>query len=95
MNVKNCMEELVWSHLNRVLESYPENLCRCQRCQNDLAALALNFLPPRYVATDRGEIFTKIRGLEAQFTVDVISAISMAAVIVSKNPRHEASPPKE
>lgn len=95
MNVKNCMEELVWSHLDRVLDSYPEDVCRCPRCRNDLAALALNFLPPRYVATDRGEIFTKIRGLEAQFTVDVISAISMAAVIVNKNPRHTELPSQE
>ena len=43
----------------------------------------------------RGEIFTKIRGLEAQFTVDVISAISMAAVIVNKNPRHTEIPLQE
>lgn len=88
MKVKNYMESLVWTQLEQVLDVYREPVCRCDRCKNDIAALALNFLPPRYVATDRGETFTKIKSLETQFAVDVIRAISMAVVIVTRQPRH-------
>ena len=55
----------------------------------DIAALALNNLPPRYVSTHKGDIFVRIQEMEGKNDVDVIQAIAKAIEIVGKNPRHE------
>jgi len=54
----------------------------------DIRAIALNSLPPKYVVTRKGELYTKLSSLQQQFDVDIISAITKAAVIVGRNPRH-------
>ncbi len=85
--MKNYMEEIVWSSLDEILKDI--NMCRCDRCKLDIAAKALNDLPPQYIVTPKGEIYSKINNLIAQFEVDVISAITKAAIIVKRNPNHE------
>jgi len=65
------------------------NACACERCQFDISAMALNNLPPKYVVTRKGQLYTKLNAFQQQFNVDVISAVSRAASIVSKNPRHD------
>ena len=49
----------------------------------------MNFLPPRYVVTDRGQIYTKIKALEQQFNIDIITAITHAVKVVSSAPQHD------
>lgn len=88
MELKNYMEILMWQHLDDVLTSHP-GVCRCEKCRFDIAALTMNFLPPRYVVTDRGQMFTKIKALEQQFTIDIITAITNAVKIVSATPHHQ------
>ena len=87
MELQNYMEILMWQRLDDVLDAHP-GVCRCEKCRYDIAALAMNFLPPRYVVTDRGQIYTKIKSLEQQFTIDIITAITHAVKIVSSSPRH-------
>lgn len=87
MELQNYMELLMWQRLDDVLDGHP-GLCRCEKCRYDIAALAMNFLPPRYVVTDKGQIFTKIKALEQQFTIDIITAITHAATIVNRSPHH-------
>ena len=89
MHLKNYMEDLVWERLDEVMSSQPE-MCRCERCRYDVASLALNFLPSRYVVTATGETYTRVKSLETQFIVDIISAISRAMVVVQAKPRHQA-----
>ncbi|HBR02225.1 MAG TPA: competence protein ComFB [Ruminiclostridium sp.] len=86
--MKNYMEEIVWNSLDEVLKDV--NMCHCERCRLDVVAKALNSLPAQYVVTERGQIYSKINNLKAQFEVDVISAITKAAIIVKNNPRHSA-----
>lgn len=88
MQVKNFMEDLVWEKVDEVIDCQ-KNLCRCEHCRYDVVALALNFLPPRYVVSHQGEMFTKVKELEQQFNIDILSAITNAAIIVSGKPRHE------
>ncbi len=88
MELQNYMEILMWQRLDDVLDSHP-GICHCERCRYDIAALAMNFLPPRYVVTDKGQIYTKIKALEQQFTIDIITAITHAVKIVNSTPRHE------
>lgn len=85
--IKNYMEVIVFNLMSEVLPDI--NVCRCEKCRLDIAAIALDDLPPKYIVTEKGELYTKIDALQQQFEVDVISAITKAAVLVKRNPRHD------
>ena len=85
--LKNYMEEVVFNLIYEVLDDI--NMCKCEKCVYDIAALALNDLPPKYIVTEKGELYSKVNTLKQQFEVDVIAAITKAAVIVKRKPRHE------
>nr|WP_092067627.1 late competence development ComFB family protein [Dendrosporobacter quercicolus]NSL46690.1 late competence development ComFB family protein [Dendrosporobacter quercicolus DSM 1736]SDL60446.1 competence protein ComFB [Dendrosporobacter quercicolus] len=89
MQLKNFMEELVLQQLDGMIAKQ-ESVCGCSRCRLDIAALALNYLSPRYIVTAEGETYTRIQALEQQFAVDVISALVKAITIVQARPRHGA-----
>ncbi|MEG6585548.1 late competence development ComFB family protein [Dendrosporobacter sp. 1207_IL3150] len=89
MQLKNYMEDLVFEQLDRVINSH-QGVCKCEKCKYDIAALALNYLPPRYVVSDRGETYTRIKSLEQQFLVDIMSSITLAITIVNGRPKHNA-----
>lgn len=86
-NLKNYMEEVVEDTLRDVIDDL--GICTCEQCKLDITALALNNLPPKYVVTTRGEVYSKVSTLQQQFEVDAISAIALAADTIKKNPRHE------
>ncbi|MDR3238997.1 MAG: late competence development ComFB family protein [Clostridiales bacterium] len=88
VRIKNYMEDVVADMLDSVLKSI--HACTCEKCQYDITAIALNSLPPKYVVTRRGQLYTKLAVLQQQFDVDIIAAITKAAVIVGRNPRHHA-----
>ncbi len=85
--IKNCMEEIVFTQMKDILTDI--NMCTCEKCLLDIAAIALNDLPPKYVVTEKGELYSKINTLRQQFEVDVVAAITKAAVLVKRKPRHE------
>ncbi|WP_010252563.1 late competence development ComFB family protein [Acetivibrio cellulolyticus] len=85
--IKNYMEEIVFSLMKEVLDDI--NVCSCEKCILDIAAIALNDLPSRYIVSERGELYSKVNSLKQQFEVDVIAAITKAAVLVKRRPRHE------
>jgi competence protein ComFB len=85
--MKNYMEEIVIGSLDDILRDI--KMCKCDRCKLDITAKALNDLPPQYIVTQKGEIYSKINNLKIQFEVDVISAITKAAIIVKRNPSHD------
>lgn len=87
IEIKNYMEECVINLLEPILNNI--NGCKCTNCLSDVMAITLNALPPKYVVTKRGELYTKISNLQQQYDVDIISAITKASVIVSRNPRHD------
>lgn len=84
--IKNYMEEIVFNQMKEVLTDI--NMCTCDKCLLDIAAIALNDLPPKYIVTEKGELYSKINMLGQQFEVDIIAAITKAAVIVKRKPRH-------
>lgn len=85
--IKNYMEEVVFNLMKEVLDDI--NTCKCEKCILDIAAIALNDLPPKYIVTEKGELYSKVNALKRQFEVDVIAALTKAAVLVKRNPRHE------
>ena len=58
--------------------------CRCDRCMKDVAAIALNKLPSKYVVVEEDKIDEVV---ETQ-AVDVIPALVSAIMTVKTNPRH-------
>lgn len=83
--IKNYMETVVDHLLPTVLAS----ICTCERCQEDIKAIALNGLKPLYVVTDKGEVYTKVNEFVIQFRTDAISQLAKAAEIVVNNPSHD------
>lgn len=86
LNITNYMEALVYEALDGIMEGM--GCCMCNHCRMDVAALALNSLTPKYVVTESGKLYAKISLLQQQFDVDVLSAITKAAIIVKQHPRH-------
>ncbi|MFV9567620.1 MULTISPECIES: late competence development ComFB family protein [Thermoanaerobacter] len=86
MHLKNYMEDAVEQMMDEVLKDL--DVCKCLRCRMDIKALALNNLPPKYVVSEEGELYVKTNELVRQFEVDIIKAITMAAIKVNNNKRH-------
>ena len=85
--LKNHMEEVVFNQMKSVLQDI--KMCNCEKCRLDVAAIALNELPPKYVVTEKGLLFSKIDSLQQQFEIGVVAAIIRAALLVRKSPWHD------
>ncbi len=85
--VKNYMEEIVDDLLPKLLEGY-ESICRCEKCQDDMKAMALNELKPAYYVTRKGFLFTKIEESLVQSKADTVLELTLAINEISKNPIH-------
>lgn len=79
----NVMETLVLRHLDAAIKRF--NVCSCDRCRCDVAAYALNHLPPRYaIATSE-----KLAQLEREVPLSAVTDALIKAVIqVRSTPRH-------
>jgi len=85
------MEDMVDLVLPRLLvEDAYKNKCTCEQCINDIKAIALNDLKPRYVATETGSVLSKANTFTVQFDTDVTKALVEAIEKVSRLPRHRA-----
>ena len=81
--LRNLMEQLVSERLDDAFTKF--NCCRCDRCRQDVAALALNQLPPRYLVATADRLEQKAQ--QAQIA-EVNRAIVRAILYVRANPRH-------
>ena len=87
LGMRNYMEDMVRDKMPAILKTMPD-VCSCDQCTMDMMAHALNNCPPKYVVTQKGTIYAKLNVLQSQFDVDVMRAITDAAMIISKSPRH-------
>lgn len=83
---KNITEDLVIAEVDTCIHEL--DMCTCPICRNDLIALALNNLPPRYVNTEKGSLFSKLDTLSFVSQAQVTTAIANAAEIIKKYPKH-------
>lgn len=93
MQIRNIMEDAVERSLKDVLANRARygvgDVCTCERCQLDIIALALNRLPPRYVVSEKGEVYARALGLNTnQYEIDILHAILVAIKLVGLQPRH-------
>ena len=86
IKLKNYMEIVAEQKLEEVLKYM--DICKCDKCKLDMMAIALNDLPPRYVVTDIGALYTKVGELASQFEADVDISLVKAAMFVGENPKH-------
>lgn len=94
MSIQNVMEEIVNDKILEVIKD--KDCCKCERCLDDIRALALNKLPSKYVSTNKGELFSKLAALkEHQGIIDLNIAVTSAIEFVSNNPRHDPPFQKE
>ena len=83
---RNLMEDFVLQNLDTVMEA--QGSCTCDACKSDVVAYTLNHLAPHYVATRQGRLVVKLQSYEMQSRADVVAAISEAAMLIAKTPRH-------
>lgn len=81
--VVNLVEQLVADRLDAVFEKF--NCCRCDKCRRDVAALALNAIPPQYVVAQPEEVPAL---LEEADTREIPGALVKAILQVKGNPKH-------
>ena len=87
MELKNQTEALVLENIDSVLAQYPD-CCKCDRCRRDIAIIALNHLPPKYVSSHKGSVFAKLDALSMEGKIEIVEQIAKAIEIVKRNPRH-------
>ncbi|MBP1550038.1 MAG: late competence development ComFB family protein [Oscillospiraceae bacterium] len=87
MATVNVMENLVMEKLAERLAVM--ECCKCDRCINDMLAVALNELQPKYVNTRKGELFTRIDATKQQNAIDLDVAITKAIETVTAAPHKD------
>ncbi len=88
MKVHNLMEDLVKDLIESTLAEIPD-ACTCDQCKSDIAAIVLNEIKPKYVASVKGTLFSKTDRLSYKLNTEIIMRIVEAQMFVSKSPRHE------
>lgn len=86
MKLINYSEVLVRERIDELLAN--NDVCDCQQCKLDIMALALNKLPPRYIVSEQGEVYSKVHSFTTQTIADVVGAIADAIYKVSRKPNH-------
>lgn len=90
MELKNVMEEVVWHAINLLLPQM--DCCKCEKCRKDIAAYALNRLPPKYVVSEAGELISKFDSTNGQSGLDVTTVVVKGVQLIAAHPNHEKDP---
>jgi|Deesub1362A_J573_1020465.scaffolds.fasta_scaffold00347_32 competence protein ComFB len=90
--LKNYTEVAVAEVFEEVLAQLRKqnpNICDCERCREDVMAVALNRLPPKYIVTDKGEILTKVSFSRVGGKAEIIASLIHGFELVGKHLRHQ------
>lgn len=88
MKLHNIMEDKVADITKRLMKG-DQDYCTCSRCKLDVIALALNEVKPKYVVTDKGELYGRANLMTNQSDADIIKEVTKAIEIVRESPRHD------
>lgn len=89
MELHNLMEIEVKHTLNHLIHTTNSMNCTCDQCKLDVAAIALNSLPSKYIVTEKGLLYSKAANLNQQFETDIITSLTKAIKQVNDSPRHD------
>jgi len=87
--LKNEAEVLVIREIELQLKKEPEDMCRCNECVVDIAAIALNSVKPLYRFSLLGTLYASQAMTEQSYAESVKKAVAQAIVKVRKNPAHD------
>jgi competence protein ComFB len=87
--LKNEAENLVLNELERQLESYEGEICTCNDCVVDMAAIALNSVKPLYRFSILGTLYASQAMSDTEYGESVKAAVQGAIEKVRENPSHE------
>ncbi|GHT51593.1 hypothetical protein FACS1894102_7500 [Spirochaetia bacterium] len=87
-NLKNEAERIVLKELGNQLEEYSGDVCKCNDCVMDMAAMALNSVKPLYRCSLLGTLYTAEAMQDGAFSQSVKKAITQAIKKVALNPGH-------
>lgn len=82
----NVMQVLVEEKAPKYVKLF--GLCDCSRCLEDVKALALNHLPPKYVVMDQGDMIPKLTFYEGKYNSDITAQLLQACKAVMQRPHH-------
>ena len=86
--LRNVMEEAVVAEVAASLKHMPD-VCKCEKCFNDICAIALNATPPNYATSEQGELLGKANTLlNIQTRNRVSKEVFKAIEKVKKQPMH-------
>jgi competence protein ComFB len=88
-NLKNEAEKLVFEELGKQLESYQgDDLCLCNDCVADMAAISLNAVKPYYHHSLIGGLYAAEAVNNEEYAESIRIAVMQAIKKVRKNPSH-------
>ncbi|MDR0877151.1 MAG: late competence development ComFB family protein [Treponema sp.] len=87
--LKNEAETLVLNELENQLASYTGEICRCNECVVDMAAMALNTVKPLYRFSLLGSLYAAQAMNEESYANSVQQAVAASIEKVRKNPSHD------
>jgi len=87
--LKNEAEQMVLYELEKQLASEPEEVCRCNECVVDMAAIALNEVKPLYRFSLLGTLYAAQAINKRSYADSVQNAVAHAIEKVKANPSHD------
>jgi competence protein ComFB len=87
--LKNEAEVLVLHELEKQLETRESDVCRCNECVVDMAAVALNMVKPLYRFSLLGTQYAAQAMTEEAYAESVRMAVAQAIEKVKANPAHD------
>jgi len=87
--LKNEAELLVIREMDQQLKEETDNMCRCNECVVDIAAIALNTVKPLYRFSLLGTLYASQAMTEQAYADSVKDAVALAIKKVKKNPAHD------
>lgn len=85
--LKNITELLVDEKLESLWRH--RECCKCEKCKEDIMAIALTRLPPHYVSSDSGELYAKTKMLSSTYEFQIMKELAFAMKVVEEHPRHK------
>ena len=85
--IVNLYEEAVRRRAKDVMQQL--DMCTCEICFDDVCTLTLNNLPPKYVSTTGGEVYSHVSLNAEQGQAEFMTALYSAAKKVHDRPRHK------
>jgi competence protein ComFB len=87
--LKNEAENLVITELGKQLESYEGEICTCNDCVVDMAAVALNSVNPLYHFSILGNLYATQAMDDGEYSKSLREAVAAAIEKVRRNPSHD------